>query len=79
MDYFSEDSAHVTKPFSLDGTAARTHEDRITHRRWARAVLALYAVLFFAGAVAIGLHQSMVMSGGMEQHATLRDDNRSAH
>ncbi|MCG2631063.1 hypothetical protein L6654_30980 [Bradyrhizobium sp. WYCCWR 13023] len=80
MDYFSEDSAHVTKPLSPNEPGAgSTQEDRITHRRWAKAVLAFYATLFFAGAIAIGLHQSMTPSGGMEQHATLRADNRSAH
>ncbi|MGY3506997.1 MULTISPECIES: hypothetical protein [unclassified Bradyrhizobium] len=80
MDYFSEDSVHVNKSFSLiEPAAGATQEDRITHRRWAKAVLAFYAILFFAGGIAIGLHQSMTTSGGMEQHATLRAENRSAH
>ena len=56
MDYFSEDSAHVTNGFSLNEPAASTHEDRITHKRWAKAVLAFYACLFLAGATAIGVH-----------------------
>ena len=79
MDYFSEDSAHVTNGFSLNEPAASTHEDRITHKRWAKAVLAFYACLFLAGTTAIGVHQSMTTSGGMEQHATLRTDIRSTH
>jgi len=43
------------------------------------AVLAFYAFLFLAGGIAIAVHQSMTTSGGIEQHATLRVDNRSAH
>jgi hypothetical protein len=78
MDYFSEDSAHVTHGFSLNEPAASTREDRITHKRWAKAVLAFYACLFLAGAAAIGVHQSMITSG-TEQHATLRVDIPSHH
>jgi hypothetical protein len=79
MDYFSEDSAHVTNGFSLNDPASSTQEDRGTHKRWAKAVLAFYACLFLAGATAIGVHQSMTTSGGIEQHATLRTDIRSTH
>ena len=76
MDYFSEDSAHVTNAFPLNEPS--TYEDRMTHKRWAKAVLAFYALLFFTGGIAIGVHQSIVVSGGVEQHATLRADNRFA-
>jgi len=79
MDYFSEDSAHITNGFSLNDPAARTQEDRITHKRWAKGVLAFYACLFLAGATVIGVHQRMTTTGGMEQHATLRTDIRSTH
>ena len=79
MDYFSEDSAHVTSGFSLNEPAASTREDRITRKRWAKAVLTFYACLFLAGATAISVHQSMTASGGIEQHATLRTDIRSNH
>ena len=79
MDYFSEDSAHVTNGFSQNDPAASSPEDRITHKRWAKAVLAFYACLFLAGATAIGVHQSMTTSGGLERHATLRTDIRSTH
>jgi hypothetical protein len=78
MDYFSEDSAHVTNGFSLNDPSS-THEDRISHKRWTKAVLAFYACVFVAGATAIGVHQSMTTSGGIEQHATLRTDIRSTH
>ena len=78
MDYFSEDSAHVANGFSLNEPAASTHEDRITHKRWAKAVLAFYACLFLVGATVIGVHQVMTTSGGVEQHATLREDVRSS-
>ena len=79
MDYFSEDSAHVTNALSLNEPAVGTHEDRITHRRWAKAVLAFYALLFLAGGIAIGVYQSTTTAVGVEQHATLRAGNRSAH
>jgi len=48
MDYFSEDSAHITNGFSLNEPAASTYEDRMTHKRWTEAVLAFYACLFSA-------------------------------
>jgi hypothetical protein len=79
MDYFSQDSAHVTNRVSLTEPAPCTHEDRITQKGWAKAVLAFYACLFLAGATAIGVHQSMTTSSGIEQHATLRTDIRSNH
>ncbi|WFU44382.1 hypothetical protein QA640_19205 [Bradyrhizobium sp. CB82] len=80
MDYFSEDSAHVTHGFSLNDPSASTCEDGITRKRWAKAVLAFYICLFFlGGATSIGVYQSMTMSGGIEQHATLRTDIRSTH
>ena len=58
MDYFSEDSAHVTNGFSLNEPVASSHEDRITQKRWAKAVLAFYACLLLAGATAIGVSQN---------------------
>ena len=79
MDYFSEDSAHITNGFSLNDPAARTQEDRITHKRWAKGVLAFYACLFLAAATLIGFHQTMSSSSSTEQHASLRTDVRSAH
>jgi len=79
MDYFSEDSAHVTSGFSLNEPAASTDEDRNTRNRWAKAVLAFYACLFLAGATAIGVHQSVTTSGGIEQHATARIGTPSNH
>lgn len=79
MDYFSEDSAHVTHAILLTEPVGCTHEDRITQKRWAKAVLAFYACLFLAGATAIGAHQSTTTSTGTEQHATLRTDIPSKH
>ena len=79
MDYFAEDSAHVTNAFSLNESAASDPEDRITRKRWAKGVLAFYACLLVAGATAIGVYQSTTTSGGMEQHATLGTDVRSNH
>ena len=79
LDYFSEDSAHVTSGFSLSEPAASADEDRITRKRWTKALLVFYACLFLAGATAIGVHQSMTTSGSIEQHATLRTDIQSTH
>ena len=79
MDYFAEDSAHVTNAFSLNASAASDPEDRNTRKRWANGVLAFYACLLLAGATAIGVYQSTTTSGGMEQHATLGTDVRSNH
>ncbi|SFJ44101.1 hypothetical protein [Bradyrhizobium sp. Gha] len=79
MDYFSEDSAHITNGFSTNEPAASTHEDRMTHKRWTKAVLGFYGCLFLVGGTAIGVHQRMTTSSGIEQHATLRTDIRSSH
>ena len=75
-DNFLQDSAHVTSGFSLGEPAASTREDRITRKRWTKALLVFYACLLLAGATA---HQSMTTSGGIEQHVTLRTDIRSTH
>ena len=79
MDYFAEDSAHVTNAFSLNESTTSDPEDRITRKRWAKGVLAFYACLFLAGATAIGVYQSTTTPVGMEQHATLGTDVRSNH
>ncbi|MGY8667883.1 hypothetical protein Q3C01_36750 [Bradyrhizobium sp. UFLA05-109] len=77
MDYFSEDSAHVTNGFLLNEPAASSHEDRITQKRWVKAVLVFYACLFLVGATVVGVHKGIRTSGGIEQHATLHEDIRS--
>ena len=74
LEYFSQDSAHVTSDFSPSEPAASTHEDRITRTYWVKGLLVFYACLFLAGATAIGVQQRMTTSGGIEQHATLRTD-----
>jgi hypothetical protein len=79
MDYFSEDSAHVTNGFSLNEPTASTHEDRITHKRWRKPCWPSMRACSLSGATAFGVHQSMTTSGGIEQHATLRTDIRSTH
>lgn len=79
MDYFLQDSAHVTNSFSLNEPAGSTLEDRLTRKLWARSVLAFYACLFLAGATAIGVRQITSSSNGTEQHASLRTDIRSNH
>jgi hypothetical protein len=79
MDYFSEDSAHVTNGLSLNEPAASTCEDRITRKRWTRAVLAFYACVFLAGATAITVHQNFTSSSGTEPQVSLQTDVRSNH
>ncbi|TYL91996.1 hypothetical protein FXB40_26445 [Bradyrhizobium rifense] len=79
MDYFAEDSAHVTNNFSLNEPAASDPEDRVTRKRWVKGVLAFYACLLLAGATAIGVYQGVTTSGGIEQHASLGTDVRSNH
>ena len=74
MDFYSEDSAHVTHKFSLNDRTGNTLEDKLTHKRWARSVLTFYVCLFLAGAVAIGIHQTS--SSGSQQHASLLADIR---
>jgi hypothetical protein len=49
MDTYSQDSAHTTgRPATF-----QTPEDKATHRRWARAVLAFHCSLFVLGGIAI--------------------------
>jgi hypothetical protein len=78
MDNFHQDSAYVTNGFWLNEPSTSTDEDRITRKRWAKALLTFYGCLFLAGATAIGVHQSMTTSGNIE-HASLRADVRSTH
>jgi hypothetical protein len=77
MDYFLQDSAHITNSLSLNEPAGSTLEDKLTHKRWARSVLTFYACLFLAGATAIAAHQTVTSSSGTEQHVSLRTDVRS--
>jgi hypothetical protein len=80
LDYPSQDLANVTSGFSISEPAASTHEDRITRKRWTKALVVFYACLFLAGATAIGVHHGITASGGgIEQHVTLRTDIRSTH
>jgi hypothetical protein len=79
MDYFLQDSAHVTNSLSLNEPAGSTLKDKLTYKRWARRMLAFYACLFFAGATAIGLRQILASSNGTGQHASLRTDIRPNH
>lgn len=77
LDYPSQDSAHITSGLSLSEPATSTHEDRITRKRWTKALLFFYACLALAGATAIGVHRSVTTSGDVEQHVTLRSDTGS--
>jgi len=79
MDYFCQDSAHVTNSISLNEPAGSTLEDKATHKRWVRGLRTFYACLFLAAATLIGFHQTMSSSSSTEQHASLRTDVRSAH
>ena len=79
MDYFRQDSSHVTNGFSLNEPAGSTFEDRMTHKRWTRGVLVFYVCLLLDGATAIAARQTVTSPSGTEQHASLRTDVRSNH
>jgi hypothetical protein len=65
MDDFQQDCAHVVAQFEVKGTV----EDRTTRRRWTRALVAFYACVLLAGAIAIVVTQQATST---EQHASLK-------
>jgi len=79
MDYFQQDSSHVTNSFSLNEPDGSTLEDKMTHKRWTRGMLAFYACLFFAVAIAIAARPTVTSSSGTEQHASMPTDVQSDH
>jgi hypothetical protein len=59
MDTFGQESAHITRGPRTAIFKALTREDRATHSRWARTVLASYGAFFVLGGIAIlGSHSS---------------------
>jgi hypothetical protein len=60
---FAMNNSHdeVDTTATIDATLA---EHRRTHRRWARTVLALYAVLVAVGLLVTLAHQSIIASSG---------------
>ncbi len=78
MDRYHGYSAYrSSNPFrGIDGA---TPEDKSTHRRWARAVLAFYSCLFVLGVVTIELKHVTASSQGLETHAALRSSIAAAH
>lgn len=79
MDYFRQDSAHISNSFAVDAPADRTVEDSITRRLWVRRVLTFCSCLFLVGTVAFGVYRSVGASSDIAQHASLRADVRSTH
>ncbi|MBR1086107.1 hypothetical protein JQ621_01305 [Bradyrhizobium manausense] len=69
MDYFRENSANFTSRLSQTRFQASIPENRVTHKRWAKAVFAFYSCLFLLGAIAIGLHWRVTTPVGTEQLA----------
>ncbi|CCE08234.1 hypothetical protein BRAS3843_2690004 [Bradyrhizobium sp. STM 3843] len=78
LDVFSQDSAHIASHIS-DEPSGSSREDEITHRRWARCVLAFYLSLFLGGATAIAIRQMVTPPSGTEQHASVHSDVLSKH
>ena len=67
MEYLGEHSARVFRQ-----PTPTNEQDRITHRRWTRAVLAFYGGLVLIGATLIGLQQhGSTPSAATQQHARL--------
>jgi hypothetical protein len=75
MDYFRQDSAHVTNQFSIESSGS-TADDKLTRKHWVRGLLAFYICLLFAGATAIGASQFKASSTDAELHASLRANTR---
>ena len=53
MDTYSHDSAHITCGSRIATFEASSPEEKATHRRWARTVLAFYCSLFALIGIAI--------------------------
>lgn len=53
MDTYRHDSAHITCAPRIAAFAASSPEEKATHRRWARAVLAFYCALSALVGIAI--------------------------
>ncbi|MGY3544491.1 hypothetical protein ACVWZ4_007165 [Bradyrhizobium sp. USDA 4472] len=67
MEYLGEHSARVFRQ-----PEPTNEQDRITHHRWTRAVLAFYGGLVLIGATIIGVQShSSTPSIALEQHAKL--------
>ncbi len=77
MDSCHQDSACSSNPFrKLDEAAP---EDRDTHRRWARAVLAFYSCLFVLGAIAIEIKHTTASTQGLVAQAASQTTVGLAH
>lgn len=71
MDSHCQDAAHPTNGLTEAVFKRFSQEDEATYRRWARAVLAFYSVVFLLLAIGIGATQ-MMQTGNTELQASLR-------
>lgn len=79
MDTYSRFVAHATSRLPQANFQTLTPEDKTTHRRWARAVLAIYSCMFVLGAIGIEANHMMASSKGMGAQTSLRTALRSAN
>jgi len=73
MDTYSQDSAHRTNGPTHAVLRAPTREEKVTHRRWARAVLAFYCSLLVLGGIAVQASRSSVNSNDTVARAFMRE------
>ena len=62
MDSSRQDFTHTIRGSRSAMLSAATPEDRVTHRRWARAVLACYCLLLVSGCIVVLANHSTAKS-----------------
>lgn len=72
MDSYCQVAKHTTNGFTPANLQTRGPEDQATYRRWARAVLAIYFVIFTLGAIGIEATNMTASSGSIGPQASLR-------
>ncbi len=70
MDDYSQDSAHTTNGLTADIFKTLTHEDKATHRRWARTMLGFYGTLLLVGGIVVLANHSGAGPGRLVAQAS---------
>ena len=65
MHDYSQDCSHITNGMTASILKALTPAEQVTHRRWIRALLALYCSLFLLGGIAILANHSSANSNNV--------------
>ena len=65
MHDYSQDCSHITNGMTASILKALTPAEQVTHRRWIRALLALYCSLFLLGGIAMLVNHSSANSNNM--------------